>query len=61
MDSHGIDNQALKFFLEGAQQFSSCKRQFYEESLLLTVQKGTIAKAQGTTAIAVGAMGFEAC
>ena len=45
---------------EGAQQFPFGKGHFYEEnsSLYLNFAKSTASKAQGTTAIAVGAMGY---
>ncbi len=57
-------NQALNFALEGARQFSTGKGHFYEENVNLywNLAKCTTAKAKGTTAIAVGAVGyFEAC
>ncbi len=57
--------QALNFALEGAQQFffpvrgHSCEEYV---NLYWNFAKGTTTKAQGTTAIAVGAVGyFEAC
>ena len=45
--------------LLGAQQFSSGEGQFYQENVNFywNLAKGTTAKAQGTTAIAVGAVG----
>ncbi len=51
--------QALNFTFEGAQQFSSGKGHFYKENVneKNCIEKGTRAKAQGTTAIAVCAMG----
>ena len=54
--------QVLNFALEGTQQFSSGKGHFYEanENLYWKFSKGT--KAKGTTAIAVGVVGyFDAC
>ena len=53
----------LNFALEGA-QFSSGNGHFYELNVKLywNLAGGTTAKAQGTTAIAVGAVGyFKAC
>ncbi len=49
-------HQALNFALEGARQFSYCKGHSYEENVNLywNFAKGTTAKAQGTTAVAVG-------
>ena len=53
----------MSFALERAQPFTSDKGHFYEENVNIywTVAMGTMAKAQGTTAIAVCAVGsFEA-
>ncbi len=59
-----MGHQALNFALERARQFSSGKQvrgqALYEENvnLYLNFARGTTAKAQGTTAIAVGAVGY---
>ena len=53
----------MNFLNEGAQQVSSGKGHFYEENVNSYWNlKGLAAKAKGTTAIAVVAVGsFEAC
>ncbi len=48
--------QALNFALEGAQQFSSGKG--HNVNFYWNLTEGTTAKAQGTTAIAVGAVDY---
>ena len=49
----------MNFVLEGAQKCSSGgKGHFYEENLVWNFAKDTSAKAQGTTAITVGVMGY---
>ena len=47
----------MNFALEGAQHFSYGKGNFLEENLFWNFEKGTTAKAQGITAIAVGPVG----
>ena len=54
----------LNYILKGAQQHFLRKGALYEDNLNLycNFAKGTTAKAQGTAAIAVGALGYlEAC
>ena len=51
--------QVLNLALKGAQYFYSGKGHlFFGEDLYWNLAEGTTAKVQGTTAIAVGAVGF---
>ena len=52
--------QALNLALEGVQQFPSGKGHLYKEKVTLyrNLAKGTTAKAQGITAIAVAGRGY---
>ena len=59
-----MQGQASDLTLKGAQQFPLGKGLFYEDirNLYRNLAKGTTVKAQGTTAIAVGVVGYlEAC